>query len=294
MSTRRTTPTATAAMALVLAAPALAEPAPPLAFETVLDGETGTRRVARIVVMASGEMRAITAGDWLAPRVSGYAQAPAQIIVAFGTPGRPGLQDGLQSDSGADLPATPAGADRLAVLTDDIVNSVLLNIAEDVDGLTLDFDGGLTNGPGPDLIIAEASLPAGGISAGCPGVQAPGADAMVVALPDGPSLKIPSDAFADFGPLGTLVNHGNPELGSADVRFASLEAMETAEMRPLATVSYFKTHVAAVDLTDLGVAEGEVVETVILRSTGAEVETDEGPRLCWTSDPAFVAGLPTG
>lgn len=285
---------ASALVCAAFAAPALAEPAPPLAFETTLDTETGARVIERIVAMKGGELRAFGPEDWLSPTVTGYAQAPAQIVVAFGTPGRPDLPEGLQSETGATLPETPAGRARLAVLTDDIVNSALLNIAEDIDGLTLDFEGGLENGPGPDLIVAEASLPAGGVSAGCPGVAAPGADAMVVALPGGPSLEIPSDAFADFGPVGTLVNHGSLDLGSLEVRFESLQAMETAEMRPLATVSYFKAHVAALDLTELGVAEGDSVETVILRSTGAEVETDEGPRLCWTSDPAFVAGLPAG
>lgn len=281
-------------LALAFAAPVLADPEPPLAFETRLDLGSGTRTIERIVVMTQGGMRTFGPDDWLRPSVTGYAQAPAEIVVAFGTPGRPQLPDGQQSRTGADLPATPDGAARLGVLTDDIINSALLNIAQDIDGVVLDFDDGLVNGPGPELVIAEASLPPGGISPACPGVPAPGADPMVVALPNGASLEIPTDAFADFGPVGTMGAHGAAEPAGEEGRFASTAAMETTEMRPVAAVSYFKTYATALDLSDLGVADGDVVDTVILRSIGVEVETDEGPRLCWTSDPAFVAGLPAG
>ncbi len=283
-----------AASIALSAAHVLAEPSPPLAFETALDVATGERRIERIAVLRDGETHTYGPDKWVTPTVAGYAQAPARIVVALGTPGHPTLPAGLQSETGADLPATPEGAGRLAVLTDDVVNSVLLNIAEDREGLILDFDGGLINGPGADLVIAELSLPAGGISAACPGVEAPGADAMIVGIPGGALLEIPSGSFSDFGPVGTLVNHGNLELGEADVRLESLDAITGAEMRPLAVVSYFKTHVVTVDLSDLDIEPGGSVNRVTLRSTGAEVETEEGPRLCWTSDPAFVAGLPAG
>lgn len=127
---------------------ALAQTAPPLAFETTLDLVTGERRVTRIVVDRAGEPVAYTAADWLRPRVVGYALGPTGIPVVFGTPGRSELPRGLAEETGADLPQTPEGSARIDVLIDDAINSTLLNIAEGREGLVLAFDPPLKEGAG--------------------------------------------------------------------------------------------------------------------------------------------------
>lgn len=141
------------------------------------------------------------------------------------------------------------------------------------------------------MIVAELSLPAGGVSGGCSGVPAPGADPVELRLADGRSAIIDPEAFADFGPTGALVNHGMAALSEPGARLHDLDAFLGAPFEPLAVVAYFKTHVAAIDLADLGVESGEEVARLAMGSTGRAIETESGRRLCWTADPAFVVGL---
>lgn len=265
---------------------------PPIAFETTVDLKTGETRVVRIAVRRDGRVRHFGPDDWVRPRIAGYAQAPAGIIVAFGSPGSLDLPTGRQSETGAVLPATPGEDERVGTVIDDFVNSVLLNIAADRDGLVLAFDDRLVNRPGPDLVIAEIGLPPGGVSAGCPGIPAPGADPVKAVLQDGRSVSVPSSAYTDFGPAGMLVNHGNPSLTRHGERLESLQDLRTADLRPLAAIDYFKTHVTTIDLSALGMADGATLDRIAFRSVGSRVDTLNGERLCWTADPAFIVGLP--
>lgn len=285
--------TATAAVLAALVGPAVAQTAPPLDVVTELDPATGENRFRSVLVGRGGEPRAHTPDEWIRPELVGYAQAASPIVVALGVPAGPGvpITRGVANRDG--LPSEPVpGAERAGLVTDDLVNSMLLNIADDMDGMTLRFpDGGLVNGPGPELLIVEASLPAGRVSGGCPGVPAPGADPMVVSLPGGEGVTVPAESFIDFGPAGPQLNHGTDEMAEASFRIESVERLALLDMRPLATIDYFKAYATAFDLSDLGLAEGDVAETVVLRSTGEMVETDDGPRLCWTADPILVVGL---
>ncbi|MCV3270067.1 hypothetical protein [Roseobacter sinensis] len=282
------------AVSVMLTFPAIAQTAPPLDLEMRLDPATRENRFLAVVIDGPNGPRRIEASEWLRPELAGYAQAAAPIIVGLGVPagpdtpitrGRPG-RDALPS-------ARVPGARRLMLVSDDLANSMLLNIADDVDGMTLTFpDGGLKNGPGPELLIAEASLPAGRVSGGCPGVPASGADAIIVSLPDQSEVTLMPEDFIDVGPAGPQVNYGTEEIGRADVRIETLEQLVNLDMRALATIDYFKVYSTVLDLADLGVPDGETVETIVLSSSGEQVETDNGPQLCWTADPILVVGLP--
>lgn len=280
----------------LLAAPAAAQTGAPLDLEMRLDPATRETRFLGVVLGRGADAPVRIAPEaWIRPEVTGYAQAAAPIVVAMGQPAAPGLPITPGRPNFDGLPATPIPGDaRTALVTDDLANSMLLNIADDLPGLTLTFAGGLANGPGPDLLIAEASLPAGRMSGACPGVPAPGADTVILSLPGGESLTLTPQAFDDFGPAGPQLNHGTRALGEAAFRIETIEQLRALEMRPLATIDYFKVYATAVDLADLGVAEGATVETVTLSSSGDMVDTDDGPRLCWTADPILVVGLPAG
>lgn len=278
----------------VPAAPALAQTAPPLDVVMELDLATGENRIRSILVDRNGERRAYAPDTWVRPVVAGYAQAKAAIFVALGEPAPPGLNVPRKGVLREGLPSAPLPSEaRAGLIVDDLANSMLLNIADDVAGLTLRFEGeGLMNAPGPDLVILEASIPAGDVSGGCPGVPAPGADAMVAALPSGARAVIAPESFIDFGPAGAQLNHGAASLGEAEVRIASIAELESAELVPLAAIDYFKVYATAFDLSELGVAPGATIARLSLSSTGEVVQTDDGPRLCWTADPILVVGLP--
>lgn len=285
---------AVALAGVLLASAALAQAEPPLDVVMRLDSATGENRILSLLVDRGGEARAYGPDDWLVPTVEGYAQAKASIVVALGVPASPRLRVPRGAVKRDGLPSAPVpGEDRANLVTDDLANSMLLNIADDVEGLTLRFAGAaLVNGPGPDLVILEASIPAGDVSGGCPGVPAPGADAMIVSAPGSDPVVVRPDAFIDFGPAGAQVNHGAVALGEAEVRIDSIEALAEADLVALAAIDYFKVYATAFDLSALGLAEGDALQSLSLSSTGEQVETDDGPRLCWTADPILVVGLP--
>lgn len=270
----------------------LAETGPPIAFDTQLDPITGKRSVEQIILERGGEIRTYRLDQLIRPTVEAYAQAPARIPVAFGNPAPVDTPTGLQRNTGAELPPTPVGLDRIRLLTDDFTNSALLNIAEDEPGLVLSFPELLQNSSGPDFVLAEISLAKGEQSNGCPGIPAPGADRLTVSIPNGQSLTISSETFAEFGPAGAIANHGASKLTQEGVRLASLEELTQEDFEPLAAIGYFRIWAVAVDLSDLGIPEGESVEKLELRSAGVPTETDVGSRNCWLIDPAFVMGLP--
>lgn len=270
----------------------LAETAPPIAFDTRLDPITGGRSVEQIILNRGDSVRTYSLDQLIRPTVEEYAQAPARIPVVFGSPAPVNIPIGLQQDTGAALPSTPIGTDRIGLLTDDFINSALLNIAEDRPGLVLNFPELLQNGAGPDLVLAELGLLKGEQSNGCPGVPAPGADRLTISIPGGQSKTIESEAFGEFGPAGVIANHGAVSLTQEGVRIASLEALEREVFEPLAAIDYFHIWAVAVDLSDLGIPEGESIEQVELRSAGVLSETEVGSRNCWLIDPAFVMGLP--
>lgn len=278
---------------LALPVSAIAETGPPLAFDTRLNAVTGERSVEQIVLKRGGDIQTYRIDQLIRPTVDAYAQAPARIPVAFGSPAPIDTPTGLQRDTGAELPSTPGGADRIDVLTDEFTNSALLNIAEDIPGLVLSFPEPLRNASGPDFVVAELGLPKGVQSNGCPGVAAPGADRLTVSIPNGQRITIAHDAFGEFGPAGMIANHGNAELMQSGVRVASISELEQADFEPLAAIDYFRIWVVAVDLSDLGIPEGESVAQVELRAAGIPTETEVGSRNCWLIDPAFVMGLPT-
>ncbi|MGJ3251261.1 MAG: hypothetical protein ACFE0J_09045 [Elainellaceae cyanobacterium] len=277
---------------VALSLPTLAETAPPIAFDTQLDPTTGERSVVQIVLERGGEVRTYRLVQLIRPVIEAYAQAPAGIPVAFGTPAPIDTPTGLQQDTGAELPSTPSGENRTTLLTDDFINSALLNIAEDRPGLILHFPEALQNAPGPDLVLAELSLPRGGQSNACPGTPAPGADRFNISHPEGQSLTIPSEALGEFGPAGVIANHGAANLAQQGARLASLDELQHGVFEPLAAVSYFRIWAVAVDLSDLGIPDGESIERLELRSAGILTETESGTRNCWLIDPAFVMGLP--
>lgn len=281
-----------ASLLAVLCAPALAQTAPPLDLEMRLDPSTRQNRFEAVVIERNGAPVRLATDTWLRPQVTGYAQAFAAIVVAFGVPAGPNAPVTRNVAATEGLPDIPVpGGDRAALVVDDLANSMLLNIADDVVGLTLAFEGGLANGPGPDLLIAEASLPAGRMSGGWPGVPAPGADAMVIGVPAGGEITLTPEAFIDFGPAGPQLNHGTRDLGEAEFRIETLAQLAELEMRPLAAIDYFKVYATTVDLSDLGIAEGASVETIVLSSAGEMVDTDKGPQLCWIADPILIVGL---
>lgn len=74
---------------------------------------------------------------------------------------------------------------------------------------------------------------------------------------------------------------------------AFIKELEQEVLEPVAAVSYFCIWAVALDLSDLGLLEGEGLERLELRSAEALSETEVGSRNCWLLDPAFVAGLPT-
>ncbi|MEM7566264.1 MAG: hypothetical protein AAF321_03435 [Pseudomonadota bacterium] len=273
---------------------ALAQSAPPWDLATTFDPETRETRFTSVTVEHDGALSTYETDSWIRPELTGYAQAKAPIIVALGEPAGPDVPITRGRANQENMPDRPMdGARRLTLVTDDLANSMLLNIADDVDGLTLRFpDGGVTNGPGPDVIFAEASLPAGRVSGGCPGVPAPGADVTLFSIPGGGSTTLGPDAFIDFGPAGPQMNHGTREMGEADFRLDGLDQLTGIDMRPLASIDYMKVYATGLDLSDLGVPEGAQVETLVLSSSGALTETDNGPQLCWTADPILVVGLP--
>ncbi|GFE63152.1 hypothetical protein [Litoreibacter roseus] len=281
-----------ASLLAVLSAPALAQTGPPLDLEMHLDPVTHENRFEAVVIERNGIAVRLTTDTWLRPKVTGYAQAAAPIVVALGVPAGPNVPVTRNVAVTEGLPDIPVpGGDRAALVTDDLANSMLLNIADDLDGLTLAFPDGLVNGPGPDILIAKASLPSGRISGGCPGVPASGADAMVISVTAGGEITLAPEAFIDFGPAGPQLNHGTRELGEAEFRIETLTQLAELEMRPLATIEYFKVYATTVNLSDLGIAEGASVETITLSSTREMVETDNGQQLCWTADPILVVGL---
>ena len=276
---------------LVLSPKILAQTAPPIAFDTRLNPTTGARYVEQIVLDRGGEIKAYQFDDLIRPIVEAYAQAPAQIPIAFGSPALIGTLAGLKQDTGAELPPTPVGSDRINLLTDNLVNSALLNIAEDKPGLVLSFSQTLQNAPGADLILAELSLSKGEQSNGCPGISAPGADSFTIAIPEGESASISSESFGEFGVAGAIANHGADRLAQQGARINNLEELEQGRYEPMAAVDYFRTWVVAVDLSDLGVPEGESVEQIELRSAGVISNTEAGERNCWLIDPAMATGL---
>lgn len=277
---------------LALSSSAIANTGPPLAFDTQLDLLSGERSFKQIVLERGGKIQSYRIDQLIRPTVDAYAQAPARIPVAFGSPAPTNTSTGLFQDTSAALPSTPVGADRIKVLTDEYINSALLNIAEDIPGLALSFPELLMNSPGPDFVVAELGLPKGAQSNGCPGVKAPGADRLTVSIPNGRSMTIPHTAFGEFGPAGIIANHGNRALAQNGIRVASIEELEQADFEPLAAIDYFRIWVIAIDLSDLGIPEGEFVAQVELRSSGILTETEVGLRNCWLIDPAFVMGLP--
>lgn len=281
-----------AAYSLITASEILAQTAPPIAFDTRLDPTTGERYVEQIVLDRGGEIKAYQFNQLIRPTVEAYAQAPAQIPVAFGNPAPVGTPTGLKQDTGAELPTTPVGSDRVNLLTDNLVNSALLNIAQDKPGLVLSFPQTLQNAPGADLIVAELSLSKGEQSNGCPGIPAPGADSFTIAIPNGESVTISSESFSEFGVAGAIANHGADSLRQKKARIDNLEELEQGNYEPMAAVDYFRTWVVAVDLSDLGIPEGESVEQIELRSAGVISNTEAGERNCWLTDPAMVMGLP--
>ncbi|MEM7497182.1 MAG: hypothetical protein AAF371_04225 [Pseudomonadota bacterium] len=278
---------------LIAVSTAAAETGPLLDVETTLDPKTGVNRFDAVLLRDGAAIRRVATSDWIRPQVTGYAQARAPIVVALGVPAGPDVPITPGRPTFDGLPKTPLpGADRAHLVTDDLANSMLLNIADDLPGLTLHFPGGLVNGPGPDILIAEASLAAGRVSGACPGVPSPGADAMVARLANGAESTLAPEAFVDVGPAGPQLNHGTRALGATDFRIETLDALASLEMRPIASLDYFKVYAATLDLADMGVAEGQAIETLILSSSGKKVQTAGGPRLCWTADPILVVGLP--
>lgn len=275
-------------------ASALSQTAPPLDVVMELDRETGENRILSILVDRGGDASAYGPEAWVRPTLEGYAQAKASIIVAYGMPLGAELSAPWGTTIRENLPETPvSGEARARFITDDLANSVLLNIADDADGLALAFPGGgLVNRPGPDLVLLEASIPAGAVSGGCPGVPSSGADPVVIALPDGEGVLVGADKFLDFGPAGPQLNYGTEAMGRAEVFVASLVELTEGDYEPLAAINRFKVYATAFDLSELGLEEGDAVERIVMRSAGEMVETEVGPRLCWTADPILVVGLP--
>ncbi|QPH53678.1 hypothetical protein [Pontivivens ytuae] len=282
------------AVSATIAGTATAQTAPPWDVQMQLDPATGENRITALLVQRNGTVETYAPDEWIRPVLEGYVQAASRILVAYGEPAGPEIEitRGVTRFDG--VSGEPMDPDRrMTLVTDDLANSMLLNIADDRDGMTLRFEGGLPNGPGPDLVVLEASLPTGRISGGCPGVPSPGADPMTISRPGGDPVTLPAEAFWDFGPAGPQLNHGIADMADPDFRMEDIDQLRELELRPLAALHYFKVYGTAFDLDELGVGAGERVERLVLSSLGEIIETSDGPRLCWTADPILVVGLPS-
>ncbi len=258
---------------------------------TETDAATNETRLLGVGVEREGVLEGFAADSLMNAQVTGYANTTIPVEFSLlGVPATPG---------GA---ATPAPGSRAAVLEDFLLNSSLQNPGQET-GLQVGFQGpggapaSLVNGPGGDLLVVELSPPVGTIppSGGDP-VQ--GGDPFGFFNPaTGASVDVLSPDFEQFGGNGQAANNTffaavdtNPMV--LDNRVASLEDLENVDLFMVAAptptgdlVSVFALNFygTVVDLSELGLAEGEALDSVGFQS----IAPPFGP------DFALVAGLPT-
>ncbi|MEO0982492.1 MAG: autotransporter outer membrane beta-barrel domain-containing protein [Pseudomonadota bacterium] len=174
---------------------------------------------------------------------------------------------------------------RAQVFQDQLLNSNLQNPSVDT-GIQFSFIndpglGSLINGPGPDLIIFELSPPAG-VTPPSGGPTVLGGDPLRLLNPaTGETLDVFSGDFEQFG--GNGFTGSTSFFTSAGAPFASLDDLQTGELAFVITVPGLNLYGTAVDLSDLGVADGAGVSDLTLQSIAS---TGFGP------DIGLIAGLP--
>lgn len=250
-------------------------------LETERDGEALrlTSVQVRTDAHEAGSVRQVPVGELLMPDIVGYALAASGNPILFGIP---------------PAAAAPAAA-RSALLTDDVLNSGIFNIAADQVGLGVRFANGLINGAGPDLILAEISADVGAESAAAPGIPAPGGDRFAVTWREAGRTSThivePGDYVA-HGLLGKIANHAI----EGDEPPRSLAALDTVAASWRATIDYMHLYVVAIDLSDLGVPAGDAIETLELRAMPIEASGGTGDYAAgeryFYLDPMLIAGLP--
>ncbi|MEM8739533.1 MAG: hypothetical protein AAGG38_13805 [Planctomycetota bacterium] len=269
----------TVAMGLGLAVGASgAQAASVLDVETSVAVDNGLRFTSVTLDTPSGATR-FSPGDFVNIEVLDFAVAttiPFETALGgtLSTPDNPG--------------ALPPVGGRAAILEDALLNTTINNPSVDT-GLVFRFvdpDGsptGITNRPGADLVVFEVSPPAG-VEPPSGGPTVLGGDPFRLSG-TGDAADNTAEFFADdyvqIGPNGTAadISFFGPAPGTSPV--ASLTEFEGVELTALGVFS-LNLYAADIDLSDLGFAEGDVVETLTLNSIG---ETGFG------TDPSLILGI---
>ncbi|EDX82892.1 hypothetical protein S7335_597 [Synechococcus sp. PCC 7335] len=258
-------------------------------LNTTLEAESGTIILDEVVIYEGTVVRQLTYQDLQKPELIGYQNSGSSPAL-YAHPVTPGTEIvEINDDTGS-----PVSEDvRLAAknyLTDSAINSVFFDIGSEGNGLAMRFSPPLVNAPGVDLLIGEMSATRGSTRSGCPDTPSPGGDNLRVRLDDGTSTTVESGDYTQQMPLGVMRYYGKEELreGTLITSVADLENYPASERNVL---NHLHLHTATVDLSALGVPEGESISQIVVEASPVEVTVDGESVQCFTGDPAFVFGI---
>jgi len=251
-------------------------------------GTSDLINLTSVTVARPGGPETIPVGNLIGFDILGYDNAIESIPFEGAILGTP------------DIPTGPSVGNRAALLDGDTaINTGINNPSED-EGLLLSFNAPIINGLGPDLVIFEYGAPEGAPIPSDPSgnTLAPAGDPFTLTgvllgtsgLPVDPARTASFDS-TDYslvldGGFASDIFFFNPAAG---VDFSDLATLENGSLDIITppgatppTAFSLSLFGAAVDLSDLGFASGEAVDTLRLLS--------QGPT--FAIDPSFIAGLP--
>jgi hypothetical protein len=168
--------------------------------------------------------------------------------------------------------APPAGMERLALVADRHLNTGILNPSASSPGLTVEFARPVVNGPGEDLIIFELTIGTG---------QTP--DPLVVQQPGG--IGMPRNILSgNYEVQGVIPAEATPNTFLTTVESSGTTNLTelTSEELTISGTTNPKWHAVAVNLSRLGVTEGQSVSAI-------EILSGDPTRAV---DLLFIAGFP--
>lgn len=246
---------------------------------TAVDASTAAVNLETVTVNRFGIEQTFDISDLSNIEVLTYSSStlPFEVTI-LGTPTPEGT-----------VPTPPSVDFRAEMVEDAAINSNVNNPSVEL-GMDFEFSTAIINGPGPDLIIFElgppvgAPVPGGFLSVGGDPFEISGvgtaASNTAIFGPDD-YVQIGEDGLASNMAFYTNVAV-TPGVGPdpADP-LKTLTELESVDLNLLA-VTGLNLYAIAVDLSDLGFADGEVVSELNLRSSGTSFGVD----------PALILGLP--
>ena len=264
------------------------EPPARVLLNTTLDTETGAMVLDEVTVYEGTRVRQLTYQDLQKPELVGYQNSGLSPAL-YAHPMPPGTEIvEVEGDIGSPVSDSVRQTAK-NYLSDNIVNSVFFDIGSNDNGITMRFDPPLVNQPGVDLLVGEMGAPAGNVSSGCPNTPSPGGDRLLLQTGDF-TFTIEPENYTPQGPLGVMRYYGKEELRE-NVQISSVANLENYSALERNVIDHLHLFTSTVDLSDLGIPEGESISQITVGAVPIETTVDGEVVLCFTADPAFVYGL---